>query len=320
MSDHHHQSLIICSGILTATAGLTAPRSIIDLDSGDGVRDPQQTGIVGEGLGERKTFVVYNYIVLAASGTSGSQAASAAAAAAAASYLTSQGVSAADSYDPAFGDHVDNLRGTMFYVCQGSCLCGTVNNRGKVIYCYGDLVPRQGELFAEGGAENGKTSSKDLLAAQLGLWTFGIFALLIVLLLIRRSITSLRRNLQRVTDRLPIYHDDDLISTNSATTPNKEAGGPGGGTASTTGPDGEAMPPSVFSDDGTLTPDDALTDDSPLGFGKLGVAQGKGIPVDKLKTLRLKGKDFKKGGQALRGKNVMDAARVKTKDVKRQMK
>ena len=47
----------------------------------------------------------------------------------------------------------------------------------QVIYCYGDLVPRQGELFAEGGAENGKTSSKDLLAAQLGLWTFGIFAL-----------------------------------------------------------------------------------------------------------------------------------------------
>ena len=62
------------------------------MDSGDGVRDPQQTGIGGEeGLGERKTFVVYNYIVLAASGTSGSQAASAAAAAAAASYLTSQG-------------------------------------------------------------------------------------------------------------------------------------------------------------------------------------------------------------------------------------
>ena len=58
-----------------------------------------------------------------------------------------------------------------------SCLCGTVNNRGKVIYCYGDLVPRQGELFAEGGEQNGKTSSKDLLAAQLGLWTFGIFAL-----------------------------------------------------------------------------------------------------------------------------------------------
>ena len=71
----------------------------------------------------------------------------------------------------------DRLKDTMFYVCQGSCLCGTVNNRGKVIYCYGDLVPRHGELFAEGADQQGSTSSKDLLAAQLGIWTFGIFAL-----------------------------------------------------------------------------------------------------------------------------------------------
>ena len=62
-------------------------------------------------------------------------------------------------------------------VFQASCLCGTVNNRGKVIYCYGDLVPRHGELFAEGADQQGSTSSKDLLAAQLGIWTFGIFAL-----------------------------------------------------------------------------------------------------------------------------------------------
>ena len=72
---------------------------------------------------------------------------------------------------------VSSLRDTMFYVCQGSCLCGTVNNRGKVIYCYGDLVPRHGELFAEGSDPQGGTSSKDLLAAQLGIWTFGIIAL-----------------------------------------------------------------------------------------------------------------------------------------------
>ena len=81
------------------------------------------------------------------------------------------------SVDPGFGQHVNSLRGTMFYVCQGSCLCGTVNNRGKVIYCYGDLVPRHGELFAEGEGGGGTASSKDLLAAQLGIWTFGIFAL-----------------------------------------------------------------------------------------------------------------------------------------------
>lgn len=79
--------------------------------------------------------------------------------------------------DPGFQEHVNSLRDTMFYVCQGSCLCGTVNNRGKVYYCFGDLVPRHGELFAEGAEQQGGTSSKDLLAAQLGIWTFGIFAL-----------------------------------------------------------------------------------------------------------------------------------------------
>ena len=61
---------------------------------------------------------------------------------------------------------------------QGSCLCGTVNNRGKVIYCYGDLVPRQSEIFSEGqGGASAKTSPRDLLAAQLGIWVFGLLAL-----------------------------------------------------------------------------------------------------------------------------------------------
>ena len=88
-----------------------------------------------------------------------------------------QGSATYINVDPGFGRHVNNLRGTMFYVCQGSCLCGTVNNRGKVIYCYGDLVPRHGELFDGDSEGSGTTSSKDLLAAQLGIWTFGIIAL-----------------------------------------------------------------------------------------------------------------------------------------------
>ena len=79
--------------------------------------------------------------------------------------------------DSKFGSHVNNLMHTMFYVCQGSCLCGTVNNRGKVIYCYGDLVPRHGELFQEGSDGSGTATSKDLLAAQLGVWTFGLILL-----------------------------------------------------------------------------------------------------------------------------------------------
>ncbi|XP_059080151.1 uncharacterized protein LOC131878243 isoform X4 [Tigriopus californicus] len=128
-------------------------------------------------------------------------------------------ITTTDVYEPEFGQHVSRLRGTMFYVCQGSCLCGTVNNRGKVIYCYGDLVPRQGELFAEGTESNGSTTSKDLLAALLGAWIVGILALLIVLLLIRKSIVSVKHHLEKVSDRLPVYHDDDLLSQNSTTSP-----------------------------------------------------------------------------------------------------
>jgi len=123
--------------------------------------------------------------------------------------------------DPGFQEHVNSLKNTMFYVCQGSCLCGTVNNRGKVIYCYGDLVPRGGDMvMGDGASPPGSTSSKDLLTAQLGVWTFGIVALLIVLILIRKSISSMKRHLEKMTDRLPYHFDDDLISNHSATSPN----------------------------------------------------------------------------------------------------
>jgi len=131
--------------------------------------------------------------------------------------------SAINEVDPGFHEHVNSLRDTMFYVCQASCLCGTVNNRGKVIYCYGDLVPRHGELFAEGADQQGSTSSKDLLAAQLGIWTFGIFALLLVLILIRKSISSMKRHLEKMTDRLPYHFDDDMISNHSASSPRIDA-------------------------------------------------------------------------------------------------
>ena len=74
----------------------------------------------------------------------------------------------------------------------------------------------------------------------------------------------------------------------------------------------------------TPDPDDPLTDDIPIGsmggvarMGPLAKATG---PVSKLKTVRIGRKDFKKGGEALRGKNVTEAFRVKEKDVKRTMK
>ena len=43
-------------------------------------------------------------------------------------------------------------------------------------------------------------------------------------------------------------------------------------------------------------------------------------PTSKLKKLRLKAKDYRKGGDGLRGKNVTEAYRVKEKDLKRTMK
>jgi hypothetical protein len=81
----------------------------------------------------------------------------------------------------------------------------------------------------------------------------------------------------------------------------------------------------LFSDEGTLTPDidDALTDESPINMGtgiRIGPLAKATGPVSKLKTVRIGRKDFKKGGEALRGKNVTEAFRVKEKDMKRTMK
>merc|ERR1711860_135906 len=127
----------------------------------------------------------------------------------------------------------------------------------------------------------------DLLAALLGVWTFGIIALLIVLLLIRKSITSLKNYLERVSDRLPVYHDDDVLSSShdssggaspKPTAPNNKD--PGGAIDSV-----DHHHHDMFSDDGTLTPDpDLLNDDgSPIHIGVSRLPQSKGVPVESLK-------------------------------------
>ena len=46
----------------------------------------------------------------------------------------------------------------------------------------------------------------------------------------------------------------------------------------------------------------------------------RGLPTEKLKKIRINRKDFKKGGDGLRGKNVTEQFRVKEKDMKRTMK
>ena len=63
--------------------------------------------------------------------------------------------------------------------------------------------------------------------------------------------------------------------------------------------------------------------DSPQILNIRGATSGAGVKpgqVGGLKTLRMGRKDYKKGGDALRGKNVTEAFRVKDKDLKRTMK
>ena len=82
-------------------------------------------------------------------------------------------------------------------------------------------------------------------------------------------------------------------------------------------------PPDLFSDDGTLTPDPLAgegTDESPIHPKISTNAYPHGIPTEKLKKIRINRKDFKKGGDGLRGKNVTEQFRVKEKDMKRTMK
>jgi len=232
-----------------------------------------------------------------------------------------------------FGQHVNNLnslRGTMFYVCQGSCLCGTVNNRGKVIYCYGDIAPKQFDVFSEKSAASTRTTPRDLLAAQLGIWVFGLIALLIVLLLIRKSISSLRSHIEKVTERLPWYHDDDDLLSNHSTATSPHIHGKDT-TMESMGSYVDLKMSDLDHVDGGRTPlphhhqlDHPDTGEAELSLSNSGpplyVGTASPLPTNKLRKHRLKGKDFKKGGDALRGKNVFEAYRIKGKEIKRTMK
>ena len=83
------------------------------------------------------------------------------------------------------------------------------------------------------------------------------------------------------------------------------------------------MTPGESDMDGTMTPDfhhpDHPLNNLNINRPLTGVSKS-GLPTDKLGKIRLKGKDYKKGGEALRGKNVLEGPRVKEKDMKRTMK
>ena len=83
--------------------------------------------------------------------------------------------------------------GSLFYICQvsviihnqvwyiilfqSSCLCRLVNNRGKVIYCFSDMVPMHGDKFERNTSTQGSNYERNILAAQILVWVVGFTAL-----------------------------------------------------------------------------------------------------------------------------------------------
>ena len=86
----------------------------------------------------------------------------------------------------------------MFYICKVSlnfmqikniylpslknaCLCLAGDRPAKVVYCYGDLVPRtikdRGDIIDDGGRADGGGMNTDLLAAQLAVTSLGIIGM-----------------------------------------------------------------------------------------------------------------------------------------------
>ena len=62
---------------------------------------------------------------------------------------------------------------------QNSCLCRTVNSRGKVLYCYSDILPGQEDNAVDNTGEDRDSLalSTNLLTAETVIWSLGLTAL-----------------------------------------------------------------------------------------------------------------------------------------------
>merc|ERR1711953_1656218 len=91
----------------------------------------------------------------------------------------------------------------MFQVCQGTCLCAPSPEgygKGKVLYCYGEVVLQRANLRT-GGEEEHKEVDQNMFHLQLS-QLVGVavllFAILLVLVSIRRSISKLHHQIKKV--------------------------------------------------------------------------------------------------------------------------
>merc|ERR1712037_266023 len=96
---------------------------------------------------------------------------------------------------------------TMFYICQGYCLCQSGETSG-VVYCYGDLVPRVGQEEENGGL---KEWYGTILTIQLAVWVVGLLAIILLLCLVLRSLFSLEVQLVRLVNLVGAEDENDFI-------------------------------------------------------------------------------------------------------------
>merc|ERR1719192_456774 len=80
----------------------------------------------------------------------------------------------------------------MFHICQGSCFCaGEGRSKGKVLYCFGEMVIERSNLREEekgsGGAEE-----EQMYYIQLAIVVALILAVLSVLLCIHSGVSRVR--------------------------------------------------------------------------------------------------------------------------------
>ncbi|XP_023347353.1 uncharacterized protein LOC111716156 [Eurytemora carolleeae] len=96
----------------------------------------------------------------------------------------------------------------LFHVCQGTCLCASSSSegygKGKVLYCYGEVVLQRANLRS--GGEEGEENSEELYTfqiIQLISIVVLLLALLLVLVTIKQGLTRIQKQVKRILVLMP---------------------------------------------------------------------------------------------------------------------
>jgi len=105
----------------------------------------------------------------------------------------------------------------MFQVCQGTCLCAPSPEgygKGKVLYCYGEVVLQRANL-RNGEEEENEADGQmfQLQLAQLVGVAVLLCAILLVLISIRRSISKLHKQIKKIVHMMTSSPPPSRVNT-----------------------------------------------------------------------------------------------------------